>query len=79
MLLNFEIPDILYQDTVRIILEGTGSDKLVREFARTTSGVFRMNNPMIIELDHLHDWSWNEIVNSEITIDYVSIGTNDDS
>jgi len=79
LLLNFEIPDILYQDTVRIILEGTGSDKLVREFARTTSGVFRMNNPMIIELDHLHDWSWNEIVNSEITIDYVSIGTNDDS
>tara|TARA_B100001142_G_scaffold320526_1_gene365684 strand:+ start:71 stop:2428 length:2358 start_codon:yes stop_codon:yes gene_type:complete len=79
LLLNFEIPDILYQDTVRIILEGTGSDKLVREFARTTSGVFRMNNPMIIELDHLHDWSWNEIVNSEITIDYVSIGSNDDS
>jgi hypothetical protein len=38
-----------------------------------------MNNPMIIELDHLHDWSWNEIVNSDITIDYVSIGTNDDS
>ena len=79
LVLHFEIPDVLYQDTVRIILEGTGSDKLVREFARTTSGVFRMNNPMIIELDHLHDWSWNEIVNSEITIDYVSIGTNDDS
>jgi len=79
LVLHFEIPDVLYQDTVQILLQGTGSDKLVREFAHTSSGVFRMNNPLVIELDDLHDWSWNEIVNSQITIDYVSIGTNDDS
>tara|TARA_B110000003_G_scaffold151219_1_gene152117 strand:- start:149 stop:2500 length:2352 start_codon:yes stop_codon:yes gene_type:complete len=79
LLLYFEIPNALYQDTVRVILENTGSDKLVREFAHTSSGVFRMNNPLVISLDDLVDWDWNKIVNSEFTIDYVSQGTNDDS
>lgn len=79
LLLYFEIPNALYQDTVRVILENTGSDKLVREFARTSSGVFRMNNPLVINMDELVDWDWNKIVNSQFTIDYVSQGTNDDS
>jgi len=79
LVLHFEIPDRLYQDTVQILLQGTGSDKLVREIAHTSSGVFRMNNPLIINLDDLHDWSWNEVVNSKVVIDYNSIGTNDDS
>lgn len=79
LVLHFEIPNALYQDTVRVILENTGTDKLVREFAHTSSGVFRMNNPLVIEMDDLLDWNWNEIVNSQITVDYVSQGTNDDS
>ena len=79
LLLHFEIPNALYQDSVRIILENTGTDKLVREFAHTPSGVFRMNNPLVIEMDDLLDWDWNEIVNSQFTVDYVSQGTNDDS
>ncbi len=79
LLLYFEIPNALYQDSVRIILEDTGPDKLVREFAHTPSGVFRMNNPLVIEMDNLLDWDWNKIVNSQFTIDYVSQGTNDDS
>ncbi|MBT3847411.1 MAG: hypothetical protein HOF57_06000 [Euryarchaeota archaeon] len=79
LLLHFEIPNALYQDTVRIILENNGPDKLVREFAHTSSGVFRMNNPLVIEMDDILDWDWNKIVNSQFTIDYVSQGTNDDS
>ncbi len=79
LLLYFEIPNALYQDTVRVILENTGSDKLVREFAHTSSGIFRMNNPLVIDMDHLVDWDWNKIVNSQFTIDYVSQGTSDDS
>ena len=80
LLLNFEIPNALYQDTVRVILEDVDEpDKLVREFAHTSSGVFRMNNPLIINMDDLVDWDWNKIVNSQFTIDYVSQGTNDDS
>lgn len=79
LILHFEIPNALYQDSVRIILENSGTDKLVREFAHTPSGVFRMNNPLVIEIDHLLDWDWNEIVNSQFTVDYVSQGTNDDS
>jgi hypothetical protein len=79
LLLYFEIPNALYQDTVRVILENTGSDKLVREFAHTSSGVFRMSNPLVIEMDDLADWDWNKIVNSRYTVDYVSQGTNDDS
>jgi hypothetical protein len=79
LVLHFEIPNALNQDTVRIILENTGTDKLVREFAHTSSGVFRMNNPLVIEMDDLLEWDWNEVVNSQITVDYVSQGTNDDS
>jgi|TARA_B110000116_G_scaffold35789_1_gene27771 hypothetical protein len=79
LVLHFEIPNALYQDSVRIILENTGTDKLVREFAHTSSGVFRMNNPLVIEIDDLLEWDWNEVVNSQITVDYVSQGSNDDS
>ncbi len=79
LVLHFEIPDPLYQDSVRIIFDGTGADRLVRTIAHTSSGIFRMNNPLVIELDDLNEWTWNEIVNSQITIDYVSVGSNDDS
>jgi len=79
LVLHFEIPNILYQDTVQIVLQGSGSDKLVREIARTSSGIFRMNNPLVIGLDDLRDWTWNEIVNSQVTINYESVGNNDDS
>jgi hypothetical protein len=48
LVVHFEIPDTLYSDTVRIILGGVGSEKLVKTYSRTVSGVFKMNSPLII-------------------------------
>ena len=51
LVIHFEIPDVLYSDTVRIILGGVGSEKLVKTYTRTLSGVYKMNNPLVIPLD----------------------------
>ena len=79
LVLNFEIPEALNQDSVRIILQNTGSDKLVKTYTRTFNGVYRMNNPLILELDDEADWNWNMAEGVQFTIDYVSTGTSDDS
>jgi hypothetical protein len=79
LVLNFEIPEALNQDSVRIILQNTGSDKLVKTYTRTFNGVFRMNNPLILELDDEADWNWDMAEGVQFTFDYVSTGTSDDS
>jgi hypothetical protein len=79
LVLHFEIPEALNQDSVRIILQNTGSDKLVKTYTRTFNGVYRMNNPLILELDDEADWNWNMAEGVQFTIDYVSTGTSDDS
>jgi hypothetical protein len=79
LVLHFEIPDALNQDSVRIILQNTGSDKLVKTYTRTFNGVFRMNNPLVIELDDEANWNWNLAENVQFTTDYISTGTSDDS
>ena len=79
LVLNFEIPEALNQDSVRIILQNTGSDKLVKTYTRTFNGVYRMNNPLVLELDEEADWNWNMAQGAQFTIDYVSTGTSDDS
>lgn len=78
LVVHFEIPDVLYSDTVRIILGGTGSEKLVKTYARTVSGVFKMNNPLIIPLDEYAEWDWELAESSYVTIDYVSQGGGSD-
>jgi len=79
LVLHFEIPEALNQDSVRIILQNTGSDKLVKTYTRTFNGVYRMNNPLVLELDEEADWNWNMVQGAQFTIDYVSSGTSDDS
>ena len=78
LVIHFEIPDVLYSDTVRIILGGVGSEKLVKTYTRTVSGVFKMNNPLIIPLDDHAQWDWDLAESSYITIDYVSQGGGSD-
>ncbi|RCH77100.1 MAG: hypothetical protein DBX04_02075 [Candidatus Poseidoniales archaeon] len=78
LVIHFEIPDILYSDTVRIILGGVGSEKLVKTYSRTVSGVFKMNNPLIVPLDQYAQWDWELIEGAYVTIDYVSQGGGSD-
>ena len=78
LVIHFEIPDVLYSDTVRIILGGVGSEKLVKTYTRTLSGVYKMNNPLVIPLDDQAQWSWQLAEGAYITIDYVSQGGGSD-
>ena len=78
LVVHFEIPDVLYSDTVRIILGGAGSEKLVKTYTRTISGVYRMNNPLVIPLDDHAQWTWQLVQGAYVTIDYVSQGGGSD-
>ncbi len=78
LVIHFEIPDVLYSDTVRIILGGVGSEKLIKTYTRTLSGVYKMNNPLVIPLDDQAQWTWQLAEGAYITIDYVSQGGGSD-
>ena len=78
LVIHFEIPDVLYSDTVRIILGGVGSEKLVKTYTRTISGVYKMNNPLVLPLDDQAQWTWQLVEGAYVTIDYVSQGGGSD-
>lgn len=78
LVLHFEIPDNLNSDSVRIILQNVGNDKLVTTYTRTLSGVFKMNNPLVVPVDEMADWDWNYAEGASVTFDYVSQGGGSD-
>ncbi len=79
MVLHFSIPDVLNQDSVRVILQKHGSDKLVTTYARTLGPVHRIVSPMILSLDGMVSQDWTELEDTQFTIDYVSdnVGSDD--
>ena len=79
MVLHFSIPDELYQDSVRVILQNHGSDKLVVTFARTFGPIHRMSNPLVLPLEDMIQMDWGSLEGTQFTVDYVSQGTSDDS
>ncbi len=78
LVLHFEIPDNLNSDSVRIILQNVGNDKLVTTYTRTLSGVFKMSNPLVVPVDEMADWDWNYAEGASVTFDYVSQGGGSD-
>jgi len=72
LVLHFSVPDVLNQDSVRVILQNHGSDKLVVTYARTFGPIYRMTNPVILSLDGLALADWSSLENTQFTIDYVS-------
>ncbi len=79
LVLHFSVPDALNQDSVRVILQNHGSDKLAVTYARTFGPIYRMTNPVILSLDGLVLADWSSLEDTQFTIDYVSTGTSDDS
>ncbi len=79
LVLHFSIPDALNQDEVNILMQNHGADRLVQTYARTLGGVNRMTNPLVVSLDEYVEWDWDKVEDTQFTIDYVSIGTDDDS
>ena len=79
MVLHFSIPDVLNQDSVRVILQNHGADQLVTTYARTLGPVHRIASPMILSLDGMVSQDWNELEGTQFTIDYVSdnVGSDD--
>ena len=79
MVLHFSIPDVLNQDSVRVILQNHGTDQLVITYARTLGPVHRISNPMVLPLDGLVSTDWDDLEGTQFTIDYVSdnVGSDD--
>ena len=72
LVIHFEIPDVLYSDTVRIILGGVGSEKLVKTYTRTISGVYKMNNPLVLPLDDQAQWTWQLAEGAYLSLIHIS-------
>ena len=80
MLLHIQIPDALYQDSVRVSIEWGGTYELVKNWAHTTGAINYINsNAYEIDLDQYNNWNFSELGDIEVTLDYVSEGTTDDS
>ncbi len=79
MILHFSIPDVLNQDSVRVILQNHGTDQLVTTYARTLGPVHRISNPAVLSLDNLASYDWDDLEDTQFTIDYVSdnVGSDD--
>ena len=80
LLLAIEVPQALYQDKVRISHETGGVFDLVKTWSNTGSGIDYMDGqPYRIGLDDPTNWTWTELADLTVRLDYVSEGTTDDS
>ncbi len=79
MVLHISVPDALPSDEIRITIEANGPERLVRTIARTFGPVNRMTTPMIENMDSLQEWTWSDLADSTVIVDYVSDGAPDDS
>ena len=79
MVLHFSIPDALSQDTVRVVLQNHGFDKLVVTFGHTFGPILRMSNPLVLPLEDLVQIDWGALEGTQFTVDYTSQGASDDS
>lgn len=75
----FSVPDQLYQDSVRISLNYDGQYESLTTFSHTQTGLDYLTNTWSYNVSDLTSWDWNIIQNSVITLDYVSVGSTDDS
>ena len=79
LVVHFDIPDALLQDKTRFSVVNNGIHDLVKTWSNTQGGLYYMNNGWSIEIFDADNWTWDELSNLEITLDYVSNGGTDDS
>lgn len=80
LLVSFAIPQTLQDDEVRIELEWDGNIQLLYKFAHTQQAIDNMqSNPLELSLDGVTNWTWDQLQNLVVTVDYVSVGGVDDS
>ena len=80
MAVAFRVPDSLQQDSIRFIIESNGTQSLIKTYAHTMGELNHMNyNTRVFSLDGVKSWTWDELSNLKIILDYVSVGEFDDS
>ena len=79
LVVHFNIPDALQQDKTRFSVINNGVYDLVKTWSNTQNGLFYMNNGWSVEIFDSDNWTWNELANLEVDLDYVSNGGTDDS
>lgn len=79
LVVHFNIPEALHQDKTRFSVINNGVHDLVKTWGNTQGGLYYMNNGWTIEITDDDNWTWNELSNIEVTLDYVSNGGTDDS
>ena len=75
----FSVPDHLYQDSVRISMNYDGQYESLTTFSNTQSSLDYLSNPWTYNVSSLATWDWSMIQNAVLTLDYVSVGSTDDS
>ena len=76
----FRVPDSLQQDSVQFVVESGGTQHLVQTYAHTMGELNHMNyNAQVYSLDSIKTWTWSELSNLKIMLDYVSVGEFDDT
>ncbi|RJU86341.1 MAG: hypothetical protein DWC02_04505 [Candidatus Poseidoniales archaeon] len=79
LVVHFNIPDPLLQDKTRFSVIDEGNHDLVKTWSNTQSGLYYMENGWSVEIFDDDNWTWDELANLEVTLDYVSNGGTDDS
>ena len=79
LMVYFEIPDLLTQDKARFSTVNSGVYNLVKTWSNTQGGLYYMTNGWSIDITGEDGWTWEELSNLEIDLDYVSNGGTDDS
>lgn len=75
----FSISDALYQDSVRFSLNYDGQYEPLTTFSHTQGPLDYLTNVWSYNVSSLTDWDWSMIQNAVLTLDYVSVGSTDDS
>jgi len=80
IIMSFHIPGALQQDQVRITMNYGGNYEELATYVNTQSAIDYMNGSMWQKnITQLSSWTWDDLKDIIFTLDYVSLGGNDDT
>ena len=80
IIISFHIPGALQQDQVRITMNYGGNYEELATYVNTQSAIDYMNGSMWQKnITQLSSWTWDDLTDIIFTLDYVSLGGNDDT
>lgn len=80
VLIAFHIPGALQQDQVRFSMNYGGSYEQLATYVNTPGSIDYMNQTIWSKnITAVNQWTWNDLSDIIFTLDYVSLGTTDDT